>query len=154
MGNSRELPELVNFREPLFDFVFSCPPYYDLEVYSDDPADLSNLGSYSDFLVSYRDIIKTTSRYLKTDSFACFVVSDIRDEDGNYRGLPSDTIWAFEQAGLHLYNDIILLTAIGSLPIRAGKHFAAGRKVGKAHQNVLVFVKGDGKKAAQKCEQL
>ena len=26
-----------------FDFVFTCPPYYDLEVYSDSPYDLSNM---------------------------------------------------------------------------------------------------------------
>ena len=39
----------------------------------------------------------------------------------------------------------------GSLPIRAGKQFLASRKLGKTHQNVLVFVKGDPKKATQAC---
>jgi hypothetical protein len=38
------------------DFIFSCPPYADLEVYSDDPADLSTLG-YAEFLEAYREII-------------------------------------------------------------------------------------------------
>jgi hypothetical protein len=38
------------------DFVFSCPPYADLEVYSDDPNDLSTLG-YEDFKPAYFDII-------------------------------------------------------------------------------------------------
>ncbi len=46
----------------------------------------------------------------------------------------------------------ILVTAAGSLPIRAGKQFRAGRKLGKTHQNVLTFVKGDPKRAAQACE--
>jgi hypothetical protein len=41
--------------------------------------------------------------------------------------------------------------AVGSLPIRAGKHFSSGRKLGKTHQNILVFVKGSGKKAADRC---
>jgi hypothetical protein len=49
------------------------------------------------------------------------------------------------------YNEIILVTAIGSLPIRAGRQFTAGRKIGKTHQNVLVFVKGDEKKATMAC---
>jgi hypothetical protein len=35
--------------------------------------------------------------------------------------------------------------------MRAGKTFATSRKLGKTHQNVLIFVKGDGKKAAQAC---
>ena len=56
---------------------------------------------------------------------------------------------AFRRAGLDFYNEAILITSAGSLPIRAGKQFEATRKLGKTHQNVLVFVKGDGKKATQ-----
>jgi hypothetical protein len=41
-----------------------------------------------------------------------------------------------------LYNEIILVTAVGSLPIRITKQFEASRKIGKTHQNVLVFCKG------------
>ena len=33
----------LNKFDKVFDFVFSCPPYYDLEVYCDDPNDLSNM---------------------------------------------------------------------------------------------------------------
>lgn len=36
---------------------------------------------------------------------------------------------------------------MGSLPIRAAKQFRTSRKLGKTHQNILVFVKGDPKKA-------
>ena len=50
-----------------------------------------------------------------------------------------------------LYNEAILVTAVGSLPIRVGKQFSSGRKLGKTHQNVLVFVKGDPRKATQAC---
>ena len=130
------------------DMVFSCPPYADLEVYSDDPADLSTL-SYDAFLEAYRHIIKETCSLLKDNRFACFVVGDVRDKKGNYRNFTGDTVEAFRSAGLHFYNEAILVTAVGSLPVRVGKQFAAGRKLGKTHQNVLVFVKGDGKKATQ-----
>lgn len=47
------------------------------------------------------------------------------------------------------YNEMILVTAVGSLPIRVGRQFDSGRKVGKTHQNVLVFLKGDSKKAVK-----
>lgn len=130
------------------DMVFSCPPYADLEVYSDDPADLSTLA-YDSFLKAYRHIIKETCSLLKDNRFACFVVGDVRDKKGNYRNFTGDTVEAFRSAGLHFYNEAILVTAVGSLPVRVGKQFAAGRKLGKTHQNVLVFVKGDGKKATQ-----
>jgi len=132
------------------DLVFSCPPYADLEVYSDDPKDLSTLG-YEDFKGAYFEIIKKACALLKQDRFACFVVGEVRDKKGNYYDFVGDTIEAFRAAGLEYYNEAILVTAIGSLPIRAGKQFSVSRKLGKTHQNVLVFVKGDGKRAAKAC---
>lgn len=133
-----------------FDFVFSCPPYADLEVYSDDPADISTMD-YADFLAVYRSIIAQAVARLADNRFACFVVGDVRDKKGNYHNFVSDTIAAFADAGAHLYNEAILVTAVGSLPIRVGKQFETSRKLGKTHQNVLVFVKGEGRKAADAC---
>jgi hypothetical protein len=145
-GNSlTDLPD-----EPV-DFVFSCPPYYDLEIYSEQPGDLSNVGTYADFLTDYRSIVAAAVARLRDDRFACFCVGDIRGKDGFYQNFVSDTIAAFQDAGATLYNEAILVTVLGSLPIRAGKQFSSGRKLGKTHQNVLVFCKGDWKKATQAC---
>ena len=128
-----------------YDFIFSCPPYFDLEVYSDKPNDLSNMN-YDEFLKSYRSIIKQCVDMLKEDRFACFVVGDMRDKKtGMYRNFHSETIKAFIDAGACLYNDIVLITPMGSLAQRIGKQFSASRKVGKSHQNVLVFYKGNHK---------
>lgn len=145
VGNSvNSIPE-----EP-FDFIFSCPPYYDLEIYSDDPEDLSNMESYEDFLQVYRDIITRAAARLEENRFACFVVGDLRDKSGYYRGFISDTIEAFQAVGCKLYNEAILVTALGSLPIRVNNQFQSGRKLGKTHQNILVFVKGDWRKAVER----
>lgn len=130
------------------DFIFSCPPYGDLEVYSDRPDDLSTMA-HSDFVAAYRQIIAAAVGKLAKDRFACIVVGDFRDSKGNYRNFVSDTIGAFQDAGAALYNEAILVTAVGSLAIRAGRQFETSRKLGKTHQNVLVFVKGDAKKATQ-----
>jgi hypothetical protein len=132
------------------DFVVSCPPYADLEVYSDDPHDLSTM-EYEDFVATYSEIIRKSCDKLKENRFAAFVVGEVRDKHGNYYDFVGDTIKAFKAAGLHYYNEMILVTAIGSLPIRAGRQFKASRKIGKTHQNVLVFLKGDYKKAVQDC---
>lgn len=88
---------------------------------------------------------------LRSDRFACLVVGDVRDRKGIYRNFVAETIAAFLAAGAQLYNEAVLVTAVGSLSIRAGKQFASGRKLGKTHQNVLVFVKGDPRKAVQDC---
>ena len=145
-GDSRDIGAICEGVEA--DFIFSCPPYADLEVYSDDPADLSTLG-YPEFRDAYFEIIKETCDLLKPNRFACFVVGEARGPDGMYYGLVPDTIEAFRRAGLGFYNDAVLLTMVGSLPIRAGRQFAGSRKLGKTHQNVLVFCKGDPRKAVE-----
>jgi len=139
---------------PAADFIFSCPPYGDLERYSDDPRDLSTMD-YHAFIAAYRRIIMRAIERLKQNRFACFVVGDFRNpKTGAYRNFVSDTIESFRQCGLELYNEAILVTAVGSLPIRVGKQFTTSRKMGKTHQNILVFVKGDGREAARACGDL
>lgn len=150
VGDSRQIGKRLADVEA--DFVFSCPPYANLERYSDDPADLSTMD-YPAFLAAYRQVIAGAVGLLKPDRFACFVVGDVREKRGigPYRNFVSDTIQAFLDAGSRLYNHAVLLTALGSLPIRAGKQFSASRKLGTAHQHVLVFVKGDWKRAVAAC---
>lgn len=144
--------ELSKVKALSVDFLFSCPPYMDLEVYSDDKRDISHMDPEG-FRSSYFEIIKQAASKLKDDRFAVFVVSEVREKTplGAYRRLPQMTVEAFESAGLRYYNDVILLNSVGSLPIRVRKQFESGRKLGRVHQNVLVFCKGDPKKAALAC---
>ena len=145
-GDSRNIDKTCN--DVQADLIFSCPPYADLEVYSDDPADLSTL-KYDDFRKAYTEIVSKSCQRLKSNRFACFVVGEVRNKKGNYYDFVGDTVDAFRSAGLEYYNEAILVTAVGSLPIRAGKQFSASRKLGKTHQNVLIFVKGDARQAVR-----
>ena len=120
-----------------FDFVFSCPPYADLEVYSTLPGDISNM-KYPEFLQAYRSIIKKSCSKLKPGALACFVVGEVRDKDGNYIGFVPDTIKAFTDAGMHYYNEAILLNSVGTAAIRA-RGYMKNQKLVKLHQNILVF---------------
>jgi DNA modification methylase len=131
---------------PDADLVFSCPPYGDLETYSDDPRDLSQMEWHA-FAAAYKTIIHRACKRLKNDRFACFVVGDFRDSRGFYRDFVSETIRGFKESGLELYNEAILVTAVGSASMRVTKQFEAGRKFCKTHQNVLVFCKGDWRRA-------
>ncbi|HEX8575770.1 MAG TPA: class I SAM-dependent methyltransferase [Flavobacterium sp.] len=151
-GDSNEVLE-KKLSEDGFDFVYSCPPYAYLEKYSDDPKDLSNMD-YEDFKDVYFSIIKKSVEQLKDDRFACFVVGDVRDKKGFYLNFVSDTIQAFKDAGMELYNEIILVNVVGSLAIRVRRQFNGGRKIGKMHQNVLVFYKGDPKKIKENYPEL
>jgi len=123
-----------------FDFIFSCPPYADLEVYSDLPDDLSNMD-YKDFVIKYRSIIQKALKLLKPNCYAVFVVGEVRDKEGFYYDFVGDTKRAFIDAGAKLYNDAILLNAVGTASMRADRIFGSNKKLVKIHQNVLIFKK-------------
>ncbi len=146
VGDARRAADLVGDAE--FDLVFTCPPYADLEVYSDDPLDLSNMG-YAEFLAGYTEALGAAVKLLRRDRYFIVVISDVRDKNGNYRGLVADTIKAAQSVGLEFYNDAIILDPVGSARLRAGLHFRY-RKLTRLHQHMLVFVKGDGKAAARR----
>lgn len=126
------------------DMIMSCPPYADLEQYSDDPRDISTM-EYDEFMRVYTEIIKIAIRKLKPNRFAVWVIGDVRDKKGFYRDFLSDTKNAFISAGVGLYNEFVLVEQIATAAVRARKQFNSGRKNAKCHQNVLVFFKGDPK---------
>lgn len=126
------------------DMIFSCPPYYDLEVYSDKPNDLSNM-EYEQFRKTYIEIICRACKKLKNNRFAVFVVGDMRDKEGYYRNFVDLTKYAFNKGGMKLWNEAILLNALGTAMIRCSSPFNSNRKLTKVHQNVLIFYKGDVK---------
>lgn len=123
-----------------FDFVFSCPPYGDLEVYSDLEGDISNMN-YKDFLKYYEIIIKKSCDLLKSDGFACFVVGNIRDKQGNYRNFVNDTIQFFLNSGMVLYNDAVYLENGLNTAAMRSKKYMRNLKLVKVHQNILIFKK-------------
>lgn len=132
------------------DMIMSCPPYAYLEKYSDDPADISNMP-YPLFLEAYRDIIRDAAAMLADDRFAVWVIGEVRDKrgDGSCLGVIADTVAAFRDAGMRLYNDHVMLTPIGTAPQRAPKQFDVARKAGRVHEYALVFIKGDAKRASE-----
>lgn len=150
VGDSTRMEDVVPYTDE-YDLVFSCPPYHDLEHYSEDPKDLSNMP-YAEFAAGHRAAIAQACKRLRNDRFAGWVISDVRDPKGAYRGLVAETIMAFQAAGLTLHNDAIILDPMGTAQIRAERPFRATRKLARVHQHFLVFCKGDAKRAAQRVE--
>ena len=127
------------------DLLFSCPPYYDLEVYSDLDNDASNQGSYEEFLDILRNAFSAALGCLKDNRFAVVIVGDVRDKKtGCYYNFVDDTKRIFKENGAALYNELILVETGASTALRASRYMES-RKVAKMHQNVLVFYKGNTK---------
>ena len=144
---------LKHIKEKSQDLLFSCPPYFDLEVYSDLPTDASNQKEYNDFLQILDNAFSDSIKCLKDNRFAFIVVGDIRAKDGTYYKFPDHIKKIFTENGMSLYNEMILLDPLGTAPARANKYMKS-RKVVKVHQNILVFYKGDTKKIKDNYKEL
>jgi hypothetical protein len=119
--------------------ILTCPPYFDLERYSDDPADLSTM-SPEEFVIAYRDILTKAADHVD-DGYAAIVAGNVRAGDGHLRNLGAITADAMTGTGFAFWNEHILATPTGSAGIRVAKQYAS-RKAIKAHQTVYVFRKG------------
>ena len=123
-----------------FDLVFTCPPYANLEVYSDMQGDISNM-EYDDFIFTFESIMRKACKLLKVGGMAIVVVGEVRNKKGEYYGFVADTVKLMQRcSGMTFYNDAILATSLASAALRAGGNMKSGKLV-KVHQNVLMFKK-------------
>lgn len=126
--------------ENSFDFGLTCPPYYDLEVYSEMDGDMSNAGSYEDFLSLLRASADITFRGLKSGSLFAIVVGNFRDKKGSLRHFNGDVVRMARDIGFTLHDEIIFWGATDAAYLRLG-NFVANRKSVRVHEYILVFKK-------------
>lgn len=125
------------------DLLFSCPPYFDLEQYSDLPEDASNQRTYNAFMQILAEGFRGGWECLHNNRFAILVVGDVRNHlTQGYYDFAGDLIRIFKSFGATLINRFVLVEQIGSSCLRARNNFQR-RKATKTHQDVLVFFKGN-----------
>lgn len=151
IGDSRNFADIVG--AVAGDFIFSSPPYFYREHYSDLPNDLNNAKSYDDFRSGYFQVIASACSKLKQNRFACFEVAEVRDKKGIAPDFVGDTIRAFVAVGCDLYNHAIHYKPLASAAIRTNM-FSRSRKLVPVHEHVLIFVKGDPKIAVSACGEI
>lgn len=125
------------------DLFFSCPPYYNLEVYSDSENDASNQPTYEEFYKIIDESFTKSCKLLKENRFAVIVCQDVRDKLGGFYGFQEDIIQTFKKNGFCLYNRIVLLRQISTGALLARTPMNISRKVRTCHEDVLVFLNGD-----------
>lgn len=124
--------------DDMFDCAITCPPYYDLEQYSEQADDISNLGSYTEFNASMWLCAQAHRERMKPGAFVCLVVGLFRDKRGELIDFPSDTVENFRAAGFTYWQHIILSKNFASAAVRAGNAWK-GMKLVPRHENLLVF---------------
>lgn len=121
-----------------YDMVLTCPPYADLEVYSEDPADLSNVGVDGWDTGQAAALAEACSR-LVPGGFAAVVIGEARGGKANsLYGLVGRTQAHLEAAGCDLWAHYVMLTPIGGARLSVARQFGASRSPARVHQHVLV----------------
>lgn len=123
------------------DLFLTCPPYWNLEVYSNNENDLSNMSDYGSFIDRLAYIFTQAIQCLKKNRFAVVVVGDIRDKQGFCYNFPGDVIRIFQQNGCCLWNDIAIIGNDAHAQLRA-RQYMNTRKLARIHQRMLVFYNG------------
>lgn len=135
------LADSVKYRpNESFDFIYTCPPYYDLEVYSDMEDDLSNAPSYMEYLNMLQKVLKNCYDVLKKDSFAVFVVGNFRNKKGELEHLNGDLITKAKEVGFKLWDELIWMGASNVALTRCGK-FEKNRKSVRMHEYIIILKK-------------
>lgn len=134
--------ELYGIKSESVDFGFTCPPYYNVEVYSDLKTDLSKSNTYNDFLDSMFKCAESYRRVMKPDAFLCIVAAPFRLH--NNKGVneqvdfPGDLIHICREAGFYLWQNVILSRNFASAASRSTTSWR-GRKLIPRHENLLIF---------------
>lgn len=137
VADAKEVP----VRDNIADFLLTCPPYHNLEMYDGGPNDLSMCGTYDDFLVGMGRVIAETSRILKSGALACWVVGLHRDPSGTLLPLHHDIARIHKKRGFALREEIILYSTGNPAISRVGNFDKGRRLLVRQHEYCLVFRK-------------
>lgn len=126
-----------------FDCALTCPPYYDLEVYSDLPNDISSFKTYWEFNASMQFCADSYFEKLKPGAFCCIVVGPFRNKKtGELIDFPAHTVENFREAGFTYWQQIVLSKNFASAATRSTNAWR-GHKLVPSHEFLLVFRKSE-----------
>lgn len=123
-----------------FDFSYTCPPYYDLEIYSPIPGDMSNVETYEQFLPMLANSMSVTYTGLKPGSLFVMVVGNFRDKKSNLRHFNGDVVRLGQSIGFVLHDELIFWGASDVAYQRSGQ-FVANRRSVRVHEYIIIFKK-------------
>jgi hypothetical protein len=122
-----------------FDCALTCPPYYNLEVYSDQSNDISTCGTYAEFNAAMMLSARAHMPHMKPGAFVCIVVGPFRDKKtGELIDFPAHTVENFREAGFIYWQQIVISKNFASAAKRSTNAWR-GLKLVPAHEFLLVF---------------
>jgi DNA modification methylase len=128
---------------PKVDAIFTCPPYWSHERYSDLSGDMSNIEKYGEFLNEMGKVAALCHSIIKADGYVALVTSDFRDYTQGRKLIErlvqfsADMVRVFEGVGFILYDKVVIAKPLGSAPARV--KLWNNRKTVRIHEDLLIF---------------
>jgi len=130
---------LENVQQESQDLLFTCPPYWDIEDYGENPGQAEAADTYEEFLENMARIYDSCYHALKPGAFACVIVNDFR-KDKIFYPYHADTLRILQQVGFNCH-DMIIMKYASSIQSMFTNQLYKARKVAKIHEYILVMRK-------------
>lgn len=125
---------------PKFDGLLTCPPYWNLEKYSTDPACGSQIKTWDDFLMWYEDVWCRCYFAAKEGATFVIVTGDWR-KNHYYYDLTYQTAKSFDDLGAKMIDSVVLSRQkISKIKIMIPQAVRCGYTV-KVHETMQIFRK-------------
>lgn len=133
-----------NIPDNIGDFCFTSPPYWNIEHYDDNPAQLGNDVTYEEFIMNMYKIAKAWLPKFKAGAYCVINVNDFRKDAVSYP-FHADLIKAYQKAGW-IYWDIWIVESVLSSLLRIfARQANAQKRAPKLHEYAIVFRKANDK---------
>ena len=143
--------EIIRYNEEFrmykgkLDFVFTSPPYFNREQYSQDESQsFKKFSAYDDWRKNFlKPTLTTAYDWLRDDRFICWNIADIKIGDNKYIPLEQDSIDIIESlGGKYIETYKMLMTRMIGIDTSSVKNSV---KIGEDYykfEPILVFYKG------------
>ena len=137
-GDSTQI-ELYDEEKGFYDFSLTSPPYYDLEDYGPEKAQLGFKKSYWEFLEGLRKVMEITLGAIKPGGYVAWFVNDFR-RNREYHIFHADVARLFEEVGFQLW-DIIIIDLGHSVRAAFANQFESYKIFPKKHEYGVIVRK-------------
>lgn len=125
-----------------YDFLLTCPPYWNLEKYEGGESDLSMIDDYRVFCDALAEVVEQSHLCLKPRSLSCWVVGMHRDGRGKLRCMNHEVARIHAAHGFELQEEIVLHVQNNGAIQRVGQFDKGNRRLVRVHEYLMVFRRG------------
>lgn len=123
------------------DFIFTSPPYHNLEYYGDEETQMGWNKTYIQFLENISLMLNECLRVLKVGKYCAININDFK-VDGKFFDYHGDVMNIGKQLGFQI-QDVIIMTYKRSIKQVFLKEVETRKSLPKNHEFIIVFKKMD-----------